>query len=161
MSRGRFVVNASPVIFLTQIRSLSLLQELATTVAIPAAVREEVLAGAGRHDSLTPVELPGWMVVVPDLPVPVEVAGWDLGAGESQVLAHVARTEWEAVLDDQQARRCARALGISMTGTLGVLLRAKRAGLIPAARPLLEALLRKGLYLADDLVLTALAEVGE
>jgi predicted nucleic acid-binding protein len=161
VARRRFVVNASPVIFLTQIGSLSLLNKFADEVAVPASVRDEVLAGAARHDGFTPIQLPEWLVVLPDLPVPVEVAAWDLGAGESQVLTHVSGQEDEAVLDDLQARRCARALGILTTGTLGIVLRAKRARLVPAARPLIEELLRKGLYLAKDLVDTALIDVGE
>jgi len=67
----------------------------------------------------------------------------------------------EAVLDDLQARRCARGLGILATGTLGVILRAKQAGLISTARPLVEDLLRKGLYLSRAVVESALGEVGE
>jgi predicted nucleic acid-binding protein len=157
------VVNASPVIFLTQIQALPLLKELATEVAIPAAVKAEVLAGERRHDILVPVEFPKWMTIVPDILLPEEVAGWDLGAGESQVLAHAIRLggNCEAVLDDLQARRCARGLGIATTGTLGIILRAKQAGLIPAARPLVEDLLRKGLYLARELVEMSLGELGE
>jgi predicted nucleic acid-binding protein len=162
VSSRRFVVNASPVIFLTQIRALPLLRDLTSEVIIPMAVRNEVLAGAGYHDSLVPVEFPSWMIVRPDLPLPPEVAGWDLGAGESQVLAHAAvAMDCEAVLDDLQARRCARGLGLLTTGTLGIILRAKRAGLISAARPLVEDLLRKGLYLSQAVVESALDEVGE
>jgi predicted nucleic acid-binding protein len=162
VSSRRFIVNASPVIFLTQIQALRLLKDLAGEVVIPTAVKHEVLAGAGYHDSLVPVEFPSWMVVRPDLPLLPEVAGWDLGAGESQVLVHAATSpDCEAVLDDLQARRCARGLGILTTGTLGILLRAKRAGLIPAARPLVEDLLYKGLYLSRAVVESALGEVGE
>ncbi len=67
----------------------------------------------------------------------------------------------EAVLDDRQARRCADSLGIQVKGTLGLVLRAKRRGLIPVARPLVERLLQHRLYLSDDLVEAALAEIGE
>jgi predicted nucleic acid-binding protein len=44
------------------------------------------------------------------------------------------------VLDDALARRVAEALGLRLTGTLGLLLDAKRAGLIPAVGPLLDQL---------------------
>jgi predicted nucleic acid-binding protein len=162
VSRRRYVVNASPVIFLTQIQALPLLNDLATEVTVPAAVEAEVRAGADRHDILVPVEFPQWMTIVPDILLPTEVGGWDLGAGESQVLAHAARLgDCEAMLDDLQARRCARSLGIATTGTLGLILRAKQAGLIRVARPLVEDLLRKGLYLSTELVKAALAELGE
>lgn len=155
MRAGLFVVNASPLIFLSKIEALQLLSRLASEVVVPAAVRREVLAG-GK------VELPEWLRVQPDLPLPAEIAGWDLGAGESQVLAQATSIDGsEAVLDDLQARRCARALGIAVTGTLGVILRARKSGVIPAARPLLEDLLRRGLYLSRDLVEAALTEVGE
>ena len=48
-----------------------------------------------------------------------------------------------------------------MVGTLGILLRAKKSGLIAAARPLIEALPSRQLYLSRDLVEKGLAEVGE
>jgi predicted nucleic acid-binding protein len=156
VSSRRFIVNASPVIFLTQIQALPLLKDLAGEVIIPTAVRHEVLAGAGYHDSLVPVEFPSWIIVRPDLLLPPEVSGWDLGAGESQVLVHAAMSaDCEAVLDDLQARRCARGLGILTTGTLGIILRAKRVGLISTARPLIEDLLREGLYLSRAVVESA------
>ena len=50
---------------------------------------------------------------------------------------------------------------VPLIGTLGVILRARRAGLVPAARPLVEGLLDSGSYLAADLVRQALAKVGE
>jgi predicted nucleic acid-binding protein len=66
-----------------------------------------------------------------------------------------------AVVDDLEARRCAHAIGVPIRGTLGLVLVARRHGLVPAARPLLEALRRAGLYLSDDLLDRALREVGE
>lgn len=64
-------------------------------------------------------------------------------------------------LDDLQARNCAKSLGIPVVGTLGILLRAKKSGLIAAARPLIEELLGRQLYLSRDLIEKGLAEVGE
>ncbi|HEY0514296.1 MAG TPA: DUF3368 domain-containing protein [Thermoanaerobaculia bacterium] len=158
MTRRRWVVNASPLIFLAQIDALSLLKQLADEVLVPFSVRDEVLAPKGEK---LPIELPDWLSLRGDLPLPPEIAGWDLGAGESQVLAHALRSDSEAVLDDFEGRQCARALGVPMTGTLGVILRAKKSKLIPVARPLLEELLRKGLYLSRELLEQALREVGE
>jgi predicted nucleic acid-binding protein len=158
VTRRRWVVNASPLIFLAKIDALSLLKQLTDEVLVPFSVRDEVLAPKGPK---LPIELPDWLRLREDLPLPPEIAGWDLGAGESQVLAHALLSGSEAVLDDFEGRQCARALGVPTTGTLGVILRAKKSRLIPAARPLLEELLRRGLYLTRELVEQSLREVSE
>ena len=53
------------------------------------------------------------------------------------------------------------ALGLNVIGTLGVLLAAKRKGVIPAVRPLVEALLEKNFWISPQLVERALTEAGE
>jgi predicted nucleic acid-binding protein len=161
VSRSRLVLDTSPLIFLAKIEALQLLPALAEEMLAPAAVLEEIRTGEGRLH-LERWEVPPWLEVVPDLVVPPEIAGWDLGPGESQVLAHaVTRSGWEAVLDDAEARHCARALRVPITGTLGVILRAKQAGLIPLARPLVEDLVRVGAYLPPGVTEGALRKVGE
>jgi predicted nucleic acid-binding protein len=162
VGESRFVVNASPLIFLSQIKALFVLPRLAREVVVPVSVQAEVRSATKHDSSFTEVEIPEWIRIEPDLPLPEEISGWDLGAGESQVLVHASRLPGcEAVLDDLQARRCARGLGLVMTGTLGVILRARKQGIIPAARPLLEELTRKRMYLSRDLIEGALAEIGE
>jgi predicted nucleic acid-binding protein len=151
VTERRWVVNASPLIFLAHIDALPLLKRLTDEVVVPFSVHQEVLAGAGQGSGMTAFELPDWLILREDLPLLPEIAGWDLGAGESQVLAHTVFSSREAVMDDLQGRHCARALGVPTTGTLGVILRAKKAGLVPAARPLVEELLKKGLYLSRNL----------
>jgi predicted nucleic acid-binding protein len=66
-----------------------------------------------------------------------------------------------AIVDDLAARRCAEVLGIPLLGTLGLVLRAKRTGLLPAARPVIEKLLSAGMYLSPKILDRALALVGE
>jgi predicted nucleic acid-binding protein len=162
VNESRFVVNASPLIFLAAIDALQLLPQLVDHVLLPEAVLGEVLAKAEPRLSLPILSSTAWVRIEPDVAVPDEVASWDLGAGETQVLAFgQSRGGVELVLDDRQARRCAESLGLPTTGTLGLILRAKRRGFIPAARPLVEGLLKHRLYLAHELVEAALAEVGE
>jgi predicted nucleic acid-binding protein len=64
-----------------------------------------------------------------------------LGAGESEVLALAEEiTNATVVLDDRRARQYARLLNIKITGTLGILLKAKKTGGLPAVRPIIEQL---------------------
>lgn len=154
-----WILDASPLILLSKVERLDLLPRLADRIEIPAAVAGEVSvlrAGRSLLDSI------GRWRRLPFLPIPDEIARWNLDAGESQVLAHaLAQPGSRAVLDDLAARRSAQTLGIRITGTLGIVLRAKQEGLIASARPVLGHLRETGLYLSDRLANEALALVGE
>jgi predicted nucleic acid-binding protein len=103
-----------------------------------------------------------WLVPVNPGPVPGRVAAFGLGDGETAVLAHaLANAGSKAIIDDQAARHAATALGIAHQGTLGVVIFAKAQGLIPAARPVVEQLRQHGMYLTDQIMNQALAQVGE
>lgn len=157
-----FVVNTSPLILLARIGRLDLLSSLADEIAIPQRVMIEVAAGAHHDDAARFVADFAAAKVVGDVEVTERIRLWDLGPGESQVLSHaLARQGAEAVLDDRGARRCARVMGIPYTGTLGVVLTCRRRNVIPAAKPLIEALVAHGIRLAPSLIAESLAEVGE
>ncbi|MBI3524679.1 MAG: DUF3368 domain-containing protein [Betaproteobacteria bacterium] len=66
-----------------------------------------------------------------------------------------------AIIDDGAGRRCAETLGIPLSGTLGLVLLAKRRGMIPAARPVIATLKQHGMFLSETTLDRALALVGE
>jgi len=156
-----WIVDASPLILLGNIGQVARLEALAPRIKVPEAVLEEEAAGVDldRQGGVTLA----WAKVhtVPNIQVPQSIAGWDLGAGESQVVAQCLAGARRAVLDDAQARAAARVHGVRLIGTLGVILRARRANLIAAARPVIEQLRERGAYLDDDLAEQALRNVGE
>jgi predicted nucleic acid-binding protein len=156
------VVNASPLILLTRVERLDLLVSLAKLLVVPEAVIREIQAGSDRDRTADQVkDLPS-LLRVDDRRVPDRIRFWDLGAGESQVLAHgLERPGSEVVLDDLAARRCARSLGLPMIGTLGIVILCRHRGVISAARPVIEALREAGLRLKPALMDEALAKVGE
>lgn len=156
-----WVVNASPLILLGKIGQLGLLEALAPKILVPAAVVEEIAAGTDRDREGPSILTWARARSVQDVAVPQSIAGWDRGSGESQVLAHCLAGRKRAVLDDAEARAAARVHGVRLIGTLGVILRARRANLIPAARPVIERLQERGAFLSDDLVRLALAKVGK
>ncbi|HSK80513.1 MAG TPA: DUF3368 domain-containing protein [Thermoanaerobaculia bacterium] len=156
------VVNASPLILLSRIERLDLLASLAKLLIVPEAVIREIQAGSDRDGTADKVkDLPS-ILQVDDRPVPDRVRVWDLGAGESQVLAHaLERPGVGVVLDDLAARRCAQSLGLSMIGTLGIVVLCRHRGIISAARPVIETLREAGLRLKPELMDKALTKVGE
>jgi predicted nucleic acid-binding protein len=155
-------VNASPLIFLTEVGLLEVLQQPGVPVLVPDAVLEEI-SGLGPDDpAIQAVQQRPWIEIVTTPPIPDVVRVWDLGAGETAVLAVALETSGSrAILDDQPARRCARVVGIPTQGTLGLVLLAKQQGSIQVVRPVLEQLRQAGMYMTDVLVRQILDAAGE
>lgn len=75
-----------------------------------------------------------------------------LGVGESEAISLALEVQARLLLlDDRPARRLAQALGLSIIGTLGILLAAKRRNFLPAIRPSLDALVRYDFRIAPTL----------
>lgn len=157
----RAAVNASPLIFLSRGGLTNLLRLAAPEIVVPVMVADEIRRRGSDDPTRRALEEHPWLTVA-DVTVPPLIQAWDLGAGESGVLAWAhAHQGALAVVDDLAARRCAATLGVPVRGTLGLVILARRRGEIPAARPVLEALRRSGLYLSDAVLDAALALVGE
>ncbi len=155
------VVNASPLIVLSKAGYLDLLKLEGETVLVPDVVGNEIRAHL--PDVATHVlDAAHWLKIVQTPVVHPTIQAWDLGGGESAVLTWAySHSGTVAIIDDLAARRCARSLKIPLRGSLGLVLLARRRGVIPAARPVVEKLLDAGLYLAKDVVDRSLALVGE
>jgi predicted nucleic acid-binding protein len=162
MAPERWVVNASPLILLGKAEQIQLFGVLTGEVAVPEAVIREVSAkpdGARTVQTLTASES---VIVVDDEVPPANILSWDLGAGETQVISRaVMHSADRVVIDDLEARRCAKAMGLAIIGTLGIVGRAKAHGLIERAEPVVRRLRETGLYVSDELVQRLLREVGE
>jgi predicted nucleic acid-binding protein len=85
-----------------------------------------------------------------------------LGDGEVEAiqLARQVSADW-LLLDDLDARRWALARNLPVVGAVGVLVRARANGLVPAVRPLLDALIRNRNFFGESLYEGALRSVGE
>lgn len=153
-----WVANASPLIALAHAGKLELLEKLPDELVVPEAVVEEILAGP--DDPARRALASGWgprrSAVVPE-----NVAEWGLGRGQSAVVALALDLEATAVLDDRNARRCAKALGVPVIGTFGVIIRAKSQGVIAAAEPVIRSVIDAGLYYDDQSIRMLLSSVDE
>lgn len=135
------ICNTSPLQYLHQAGILHLLPSLTGKIIIPPAVAAELTAGKKAGIDLPDITSLAWL----ELRLPMSAAALplvtDLGPGESQVLALALEIPGSIVIvDDLLARRVAETLQISLTGTLGVLLAAKRTGLISTIAPILDIL---------------------
>lgn len=158
----QWVVNASPLIVLGKVGQLNLLAQLPQRIVVPAAVVAEILAGPEEDAARQAVQTKMFTKV--NTPTMLqELVAWDLGTGETAVLAYAfAHPGWIAILDDGAARKCAKTFGVPVKGTLAVVILAKKRGLIPSASKVLHAIQDAGLRLDERLIRAVLQQtVGE
>jgi predicted nucleic acid-binding protein len=145
------VFNASPLIVLAKAGLLEPVTSLPARFIVPQPVAIEI--GACR-DLTDPARV--WLgdashsTLIAEAPQPDDfILAWGLGAGESSVLALTQSLSGSiAVLDDLAARRCAGSLGLKVTGTLGLLLMAKKSGSLQSISSALDAIVDAGLFIS-------------
>jgi predicted nucleic acid-binding protein len=157
-----WVINASPVILLAKVGVIQLVPQLVQTLAIPQPVVTEILGYRKKDAAAKWLEESGKQFIRPPVLEIKQLSSSGIGSGERAVISFAtANSGFIAVLDDFEARVIARRLGISTLGTVGVVLRLKRAGLISAAKPHLQQIRKVGGYMSDELFHEALRQVGE
>lgn len=125
-----WIVDASPYLFLTKIDRLAVLRDPAPEVLIPRGVFQEILGHEDPAASKLQQAARSWLQVteVEDRRA-VEIILADLGPGEAEVIQLAReRATTQVVLDDLDARRYARRVGLEPVGTLGLLLAARLRG---------------------------------
>lgn len=163
------VSDASPLICLAAIRHFDLLRHLYGEVLIPEVVWQEItrvpaFAAATSPQAAANARDAGWLqvVIAGNRPLVTQLE-MTLDRGEAEAIAlAVERAPSLLLIDERDGRQVARTLRVSLTGTLGVLLRAKALGHLPAIKPLLTELMERHHFrLHPDLVQRVLAEAGE
>lgn len=121
---------------------------------VPPAVAIEAARGG---------PLPDWIGVEPlQGAIPAVLTAQAIGPGERQALALALEYRGATlVVDERRARRIAERLAIPIIGTAGLLVAAKRAGLLDAVSPVLDRLRHSGFYLADDIVRRTRTDAGK
>ena len=156
------VCNTSPIQYLHQLGLLDLLPKLGGRVCIPPAVIEELAAGREAGVDLPDLTQLDWVRVRRPVSAAALPLVRDLGPGETEVLMlGLESRESILVLDDALARRVAVGLGLRLTGTLGILLSAKRKGLLIAVTPALDRLQTLRFHLAPHTRAAVLTLAGE
>jgi uncharacterized protein len=159
------VSNTGPLIGLGKIQQLGLLARLAQSVYIPPQVRVELLARSGPETAALAAALRDHIQVKePSILDPItERALSRLDEGERQAIA-LARSFPQPVLlllDDRASRKAAQSLNLPVSGLAGLLLLAKRQGLLAAVSPLLETLQNAGYWVSAELVEVVRKLAGE
>ena len=144
------VTDSTCLIGLERIGHLEILPALFEPILIPPEVQREF----GMLLPWLTVETPTDQALVAALKMLV-----DDGEAEAIALAH--ERGWQVILDDRRARSVGRRLGVMIIGTVGVLVRAKRQGIIASLKTLLSELEAHEFYVSEALKEEALRLVNE
>lgn len=162
MTKHTIVGDSSPLIALAIIGQLELLAKLYSQVIIPEKVWEEItIHGAGLAGAAAISQL-DWLIIQKPASELIKPLSILLDAGEAEAIAlAMSLPDSTVLLDDAQARRVAERFGVNRIGTLGILRRAKKAGLITAIKPYTVQLQASGIYMRQNLIDAVLRDVGE
>ncbi|MEP7128655.1 MAG: DUF3368 domain-containing protein [Chitinophagales bacterium] len=146
------ISDASCLIVLTNIGELELLHEMYEQIVTTTEVAEEF-----------GLQLPEWIEIKKAVDkyrkLILEI---QIDSGEASAIALALEfDESLLILDDYKARKVAEHLGLEITGTIGIIIKAKIRGLIPSIKPYLEKIRQTDFRMSDELERLALKEAGE
>lgn len=158
------VSNTSPLTNLAAIGQFSLLESLFGKITITPAVMNELTAKGKKWPGAKEVEASDWIEINSvNNSLSVDVLRMDLDMGESETIILALELNASLVLLDEQAGRyTAQHFGLKPMGVVGLLVRAKKIGLLTQIRPLLDDLRQKaGFYLSQSIYHHALNLANE
>jgi len=159
---NRIVVNTSPWIALSICNQIPLLQKLYTEVLIPLGVKEEILEGGEQGIGTYELKTSSWLKIEKVVDVEKIKLLYELEQGEAEVIILAKEKGIRQVLiDEKVARLQAKVLGFDVIGTLGLLLKAKKKGMLPSIKPLITKMLENGIWVKGEIVKGILKDAEE
>jgi len=137
------IIDTSVLIALERINMLDILCKIYSPIILPEAVVSEFGPLLIECYSSEKVKSPMVGLLVLDL---------NLGRGEAESIALASEIGLRLVMDDLKARKVAENLGLKITGTIGILLKAESLALIDNAYDKAKELRDKGFYISDQLL---------
>jgi predicted nucleic acid-binding protein len=159
----KVVVNTTPLIALSHIGQLDILKKMYGEILIPNAVYNELSA---KPDSICKIEVDNskdW-IRVEEIKNQMAKSMYKTQLHEGEVEVMILAQEVNAdlvIIDDANAKKHAKYLKLLVTGTLGVLIKAKQSGYVDKLKPMLQMMIENGIYISQDLVKLCLKQVGE
>lgn len=159
----RVIVNSTPLIVLSNINYLHLLKDLYKDIYIPQAVYDEVTAKNDSACQQIKNNL-NWIHIckIQDQSQKrMYQAKLHDGEVEVMILAQENQNKVLVIIDDNSAKKTAKYLGLTVTGSLGVILKAKKQGLIHSVITLMNQLIQNGFYITPEVYDFVKDEAGE
>lgn len=157
------ISNATPLIAFARISQLPLMQKIVSKLLIPEAVAEEISAYASTAPGAIILADEPWIQIEPlQSDTQMQLLLPTLDRGEAAVIALALERKARLVLiDELTGRKVAESLRLKVSGSVGLLIKAKQPGQIEAVKPLLHAMQKAGIYFSQRFIDAVLKHVGE
>mgnify|MGYP001575267273 CR=1 FL=1 len=159
----KLVINTSPLIALmAALGDLEILRALYKNVLVPFEVCEEIYAGGAEGFGIEAFEQAVWLR---KWPLPLDIAPLlrnSLDRGEASAIQLALDQSINTVcIDETAGRRIAKLSNLQVTGSIGILLRAKKDGLPITIADAIQRMKEQGIWLSNRVIAFALREAGE
>lgn len=157
------VINTGPIIAIIAAQgSLSILHELYKHVLVPFEVRKELTDFGAARFGVTEFK-EAHFLVHQSRPINIPpILQNTLDSGEASVIQLALKKKIETVcIDETTGRRIARLYNLKVTGSLGIMLRAKKEGFRISLKDSINQMIKKGIHLSPGLINMVLELAGE
>jgi uncharacterized protein len=144
----KVISNSTPIIALLKIDRLDILESLYEKIIIPEAVNEELCFK--DSDLLKSHEFIEIVKVKNIEAKKMYQTALHKGEVEVMMLAQEINADL-CIIDDQLARKYAEYIGLKITGTIGIILKAKQKNIINEVKPFVEKMIKNGIYIDEKL----------
>jgi uncharacterized protein len=157
------VSDTSPIRALAHLGQLDLLGSLFGEVLVPPAVADELKVPRRLLPAIDIATVPAARVIAPKDVARVAELADALGPGESEAIVLALEVGADNILmDEWSGRQTAEKLGLQPLGVLGMLVRAKNAGLLSSIEPLVTRLQTEiDFFVSDEIKRKILLDAGE
>lgn len=161
------IADTSPLIIFARTNKLPLLCSVAKQVVLTTTVKQECVVNPGMPGAATIQRFidDGLLTVVPDVPEHHDIAKTNLDPGEKTAISFALSLRespaFQLLLDDVGGRKVAKAHGLNVIGSAGLLVIAKRKELIAEVKPILLEWQQAGYWIHPDIVNAVLVSANE
>ena len=159
----KVIVNTTPLIALCHVGQLDILKKIYGEILIPQAVYREL---SEKKDSVCKKQVDdsiNW-IHVENIKNQMAKSMFKAQLHDGEVEVMILAKEKSAdlvIIDDANAKKHAKYLKLSVTGTLGVLIRAKKQGYISELKPIIQEMVEKNIFISEKLMKLCLEQVSE
>lgn len=159
----KVIVNTTPLIALCHVGQLDILKKIYGEILIPQAVYREL---SEKKESICKKQVDNSLDWIHVEKIQNQMAKsmfkTQLHDGEVEVIILAKERNADVVIiDDANAKKHAKYLKLPVTGTLGVLIKAKQLGYICELKPIIQEMVEKNIYISEKIMRLCLKQVDE